>query len=245
MITLHWFGVRNYSADTNIFYYLYDNLLYSSKPIILSTVLWSLIFLVRMLEYNKIILEENKNAEIKFLKAQINPHFIFNTLNNIYSMVYFKSDKSLQAIEKLSEIMRFTTYESPKEKIRLADEINYIKAYIELEQLRHEAPGLVHFTCETETGNLEIPPYILSPLVENALKHGSVAHPIEIKLTATEHQLVFETQNEIGTQQKDKLGGIGLGNLEKRLEAHYPGTHQLQVTNKNNHFTALLQLDLK
>src|SRR5690606_24616738 len=114
------FDQTNYFADTNIIYYAFDNIYFGSQPIIISTVFWIIVAFIRLSEYNASIIEENKNAEIKFLKAQINPHFVFNTLNNIYSMVYFQSEKSLVAIEKLSQIMRFTTYESQKEKIRLS-----------------------------------------------------------------------------------------------------------------------------
>jgi len=247
VIALRWAGVQNYTPGTGIAYYLYDNLFYSSKPIILSTVLWSVIFLIRTLEYNKLILEENKNTEIKFLKAQINPHFIFNTLNNIYSMVYFKTEESLPAIEKLSQIMRFTTYESQKEHIKLSDEIAYIEAYIELEQLRHKENTFVTLAVACENEQIEIPPYILSPLVENALKHGtaSAASPIDIDLKTDSRKLVFKVANEIGKQQKDKLGGIGLDNLRKRLEIHYPGMYRLKLTNEHNRFTAELQIALK
>ena len=227
--------------------YLLDNVQYSSMTIILSSLLWFVIYSIRLLEYNQLILEENKNTEIKFLKAQINPHFVFNTLNNIYSMVYFQSDKSLTAIDKLSQIMRFTTYESQKEKIKLTDEIDYIKAYIELEELRHQDTILVDFKVEVKNEFEEIPPYILSPLVENALKHGEVsnAEPIQIELKVLENQLNFKVKNKIGTQKKDSLGGIGLDNLQKRLEIHYPAKHHLKITNDQSHFTAELEIDLK
>ncbi|SKA37537.1 Histidine kinase [Chitinophaga eiseniae] len=238
-------GKTNYTNPTFLNYML-DNLHYSSMPIIFSSFLWLGIYSIRLLEYNQAILEENKNTEIKFLKAQINPHFVFNTLNNIYSMVYFQSDKSLPAIEKLSQVMRFTTYESQKERIRLADEINYINAYIELEQLRHPETGFIQFISEVANENIEIPPYVLSPLVENALKHGATSGetPITITLTADRQQLRFRTDNAIGTQKKDKLGGIGLGNLKKRLEIHYPHRHQLNLTGDNQHFTAELLIQL-
>lgn len=245
VITFYWLNIRNYTAETGTIWYLYDNIFYSSKPIILSTVLWTIIFLVRTLEYNKVILEENKNTEIKFLKAQINPHFVFNTLNNIYSMVYFNSEKSLPAIEKLSQIMQFTTYESQKEKIKLSGEINYILAYIELEKLRHEEDAFTELHIDT-SGNehIEIPPYILSPLVENALKHGlmSNADPIRIALKADKQHLFFRVENTIGTQKKDKLGGIGLDNLQKRLEIYYPGTHSLRITETGDRFTVELNI---
>ncbi|MFW0737776.1 sensor histidine kinase [Flavobacterium sp. T12S277] len=236
----------NYTNPT-FFKYMEDNLHYSSMPVILSSLLWFVIYFIRLLEYNQHILEENKNTEIKFLKAQINPHFIFNTLNNIYSMVYFQSDKSLAAIEKLSQIMRFTTYESQKEKIKLADEIDYIKAYIELEQLRHQESAFIDFRIETENSSEEIPPYILSPLIENAMKHGVTSNekPIVIELRLADKKLHFKVTNDIAIQKKDKLGGIGLSNLRKRLEIHYPQKHQIKVVNQNNQFTAELEIELK
>lgn len=247
VITWHLLQQRNYPPDTHIVYYLYDNLYYSSQPVILSAVLWSVIYLIRTLEYNAYILEVQKNTEIKFLKAQINPHFIFNTLNNIYSMVYFKSERSLPAIEKLSEIMRFTTYESQKEKIRIVEEINYIKAYIELEELRHEEDDFVQLTTVVENEQQEIPPYLLSPLVENALKHGVVSDksPIRVSLTTAQQLLVFKVENEIGNQKKDKLGGIGLDNLRQRLDIYFPGLYELVVQSENNRFIASLKIEWK
>ncbi|WP_286971782.1 sensor histidine kinase [Flavobacterium sp. UBA4854] len=246
IITKLLFDRVNYT-NINFLNYMLDNLHYSSMSIILSSFLWFVIYSIRLLEYNKLILEENKNTEIKFLKAQINPHFVFNTLNNIYSMVYFQSDKSLAAIDKLSKIMRFTTYESQKEKIKLADEVEYIKAYIELEELRHQENLLVDFNVEIKNELEEIPPYILSPLVENALKHGAVSNSesIKIELKVLENHLNFKVKNRIGTQKKDSLGGIGLDNLQKRLQIHYPKKHKLRIMNNENHFTAELEIDLK
>lgn len=233
-------------VNTTVVSYMLDNMHYSSMPIVFSSLLWFAIYFIRLLEYNKIIIEENKNTEIKFLKAQINPHFIFNTLNNIYSMVYFQSDKSLPAIEKLSQIMRFTTYESQKEKIKLADEIGYIRAYLELEQLRHQENAFVELTVQVVNDHIEIPPYLLSPLVENALKHGIASNtaPIIIKLNADAKNLTFRIENGIGNHKKDKLGGIGLDNLKKRLEIYYPDTHKLNLQSENNVFTAELQIIL-
>ena len=240
------FNRTNY-INPDFLNYLTDNLSYSSKPIIYSSFLWFVIYFIRLMEYNKQILEENKNTEIKFLKAQINPHFVFNTLNNIYSMVYFQSDKSLPAIEKLSHIMRFTTYDAQKEKILLSDEINYIKAYIELEQFRHQDDAFVIFEQQVLNENIEIPPYILSPLVENAMKHGiaSNANPILVSLHTKHQELTFKVENDIGTQKKDKLGGIGLDNLKKRLDIYYPNCYLLSITNNNNRFKVELQINLK
>ncbi|MDR2238182.1 MAG: sensor histidine kinase [Chryseobacterium sp.] len=243
LVTDWWFGKTNYTNPI-LGNYLADNLLYSPRPIILSSFLWLVIHVIRLLEYNKIILEEQKNTEIKFLKAQINPHFIFNTLNNIYSMVHFQSPESLSAIEKLSSIMRFTTYEAQKEHIALSEEVDYIKAYIELEQLRHYEDHIVHWTTDIEDEKIRIAPYILSPLVENALKHGAYSdkNPIEIIIKTDAGQLNFEVINTIGKQKTDKLGGIGLDNLKNRLDMLYPNRYELKTDRSDNQFKASIYL---
>jgi two-component system LytT family sensor kinase len=246
-LAAYWlFGQRNYFEGTPFWYYLFDNFYFGTLPMILSTFFWLVIFVIRLYEYNKFIIEEQKNTEIKFLKAQINPHFIFNTLNNIYSMVYFQSPKSLPAIEKLSSIMRFTTYESQKEKIKLTDELNYIQSYIQLEELRHEQEDFVQISVAISDNKIVIPPYILSPFVENALKHGQAAAqtPIQIRLEATMDALTFTVANTIGQQKKDKLGGIGLENVKRRLQIYYPDRHRLVITNTNNIFTIELSIQL-
>lgn len=244
VLTVYLYKVRNYTADTNPVYYFYDNIFYSSRPIILSTVLWTIIFLIRTLDYNNYVTREQKNMEIKFLKAQINPHFIFNTLNNIYAMVNAQSPQSLPAIEKLSHIMRFTTYEAQRNLVKLSEELGYIQAYIELEELRHYEKSFIKWNMDIKDKTVEIPPYMLSPLVENALKHGtfSQANPIEITLICNEKYLHFEVINEIGKQKKDKLGGIGSENLKNRLEILYPGQHEFKTTDKDNIFAASLKI---
>ncbi|MNU87641.1 Sensor histidine kinase YehU [compost metagenome] len=247
VLTLYFFNRTNYYPGTSLVYYFYDNLFYSSQPIILCTVVWLIIFLVRTLDYNNYIMREQKNMEIKFLKSQINPHFIFNTLNNIYSMVHFQSPNALSAIEKLSNIMRFTTYEAQKSMIRLSEELNYINAYIELEELRHYEKSFVNWKLDVKDENMEIPPYMLSPLIENALKHGAYSeeNPIQIFLFCDDKQIRFEVKNKIGQQKKDQLGGIGLQNLKNRMEILYPGKHQLDTYKEDEVFVANLEIRLK
>ncbi len=239
-------GHGNYFEGTELSFYIYDNLYYGSFPLIISSILWILIFNIRLLEYNKHIVEEKSATEVKFLKAQLNPHFMFNTLNNIYSLVYFKSDKALPAIEKLGELMRYTTYETNKERIDLQQEFNYIKSYIELDQLRHEDGNTVTFEISIENSNVQIPPFLLSPLVENALKHGKYnkENPILLDLKQTSNRLLFKITNKINNQKKDKLGGIGLDNLRKSLAINYPDAHSLVITQNQENFSAQLEIKL-
>lgn len=245
VLTDWWLGQVNYTNPV-LGSYLMDNLAYSSKPIIFSSFLWLIVHVIRLLEYNKVILEEQKNTEIKFLKAQINPHFIFNTLNNIYSMVHFQSPESLSAIEKLSSIMRFTTYEAQKEHIALSEELDYIKAYIELEELRHYENNIVKWQSGIKDEKRRIAPYILSPLIENALKHGAYSEkdPIEININSDDKSLNFEVINSIGNKKTDKLGGIGLGNLKNRLDMLYHGKYKLETIRLENKFKASVQIQL-
>ncbi|MGE8556748.1 MAG: sensor histidine kinase [Chryseobacterium jejuense] len=245
ILTDWWLGKVNYTSPV-LGSYLLDNLAYSSKPIIFSSFLWLIVHVIRLLEYNKVILEEQKNTEIKFLKAQINPHFIFNTLNNIYSMVHFQSPESLSAIEKLSSIMRFTTYEAQKEHIALSEELDYIKAYIELEELRHYENNIVKWQSGIKDEKQRIAPYILSPLIENALKHGAYSekNPIEINIISDDKSLNFEVINSIGNKKTDKLGGIGLDNLKNRLDMLYHGKYKLETIRLENKFKAFIQIQL-
>lgn len=246
-IIMSWlFDARNYPADVSALHYVYDNLYFGSQPLVLSTFFWLIIRNIRLADYNRSIAEEQKITEIKFLKAQINPHFIFNTLNNIYSMVYFKSEGALTALEKLSNMMRFTTYQSQKDQVPLSDEMNYIQTYIELESLRHEVKDFVQWDLQVEDPTVLIPPYLLSPFVENALKHGllSSTTPVRIRLQATSSQIHFSVVNHIGLQQKDSHQGIGADNVSKRLEIYYPNRHQLHTNRQEQQFIVHLQINL-
>lgn len=239
-------GQSNYFEGTSSAHYIYDNLYYGSFPLIVSSIFYIIVFNIRLLEYNKYIIEEKTATEVKFLKAQLNPHFMFNTLNNIYSLVYFESEKALPAIEKLSELMRYTTYEIQKEKIALLDEVSYIKSYIELDQLRQKEERAINFITSIEDSSVQLPPFLLSPLVENALKHSMLNKdsPIIIDLKQSGNVISFKVRNEIGNQKTDKLGGIGLDNLKKSLEINYPRAHSLILKNENQTFIAQLEINL-
>lgn len=239
-------GQGNYYKGTSVIYYIYDNLYYGSFSIIISSILWILFFNMRLLEYNNHILEEKRSTEIRFLKAQLNPHFLFNTLNNIYSLVYFKSDKSLPAIEKLSELMRYTTYETTKKRINLQQEVDYIQAYVELNQISHESKNIIDFKVAMENPSTQIPPFLLSPLIENALKHGAYSKncPILFNLKQTKNKLSLKVVNKVSQTKKDKLGGIGIDNLKKNLQINYPGAHSLNIVNEKEMFSAQLQIKL-
>lgn len=189
-------------------------------------------------------------AELSYLKMQVNPHFLFNALNNIYSLAVIENSKRTgDSIMKLSDLMRYVLYEKEDEehKVRLDNEIRHINSYIDLERLRHEGELYVNFSIEGEPNTCRIPPLLLFPLIENAFKHGirGVAEkPINIELKISDHHLEFFIQNYKNDYMKDKVGGIGIQNVRKRLDLLYPNKYTLDVKETDDQFFVKLQLPL-
>lgn len=191
---------------------------------------------------------EKREMELQFLKSQLNPHFLFNALNNIYSLAYQKSDKTAGAVLKLSEIMRYMIYESNDSKSDLGKEVEYLKSYIELHKLRFKDGGAIHLHINGEIDGQQIVPLILISFIENAFKHG-VANdfddPILINLIANQKILHFSVKNKKNKDNyKDKMGGVGLTNVERRLQLMYPDRYKLNIVNTATHYTTELMLDL-
>lgn len=241
------FNKINYFEGTPLSFYIYDNLHYGTFIVFSSLFIWMTVHLIKTLQKSNLIEQEKKEAEIKFLKAQINPHFLFNTLNNIYSLVSINSNQSLKAIENLSAIMRFTTYETNKETIEIEQEINYIEQYLALEKIRFGDKFFIKTIFNIYDTNTLIPPYILSPLIENAIKHGVVKdqeNPIVIKITTTKNHLEINVKNKINQHQKDQEKGIGLMNLKQRLNHYFENQYQFEIKNDYTTFTIYLKFPL-
>ncbi len=193
--------------------------------------------------------KERQQAELALLRSQINPHFLFNTLNNLYSLVYRKSDDAPGALMKLSEIMRYMLYEANAEKVLLEKEIVYIRSYIELQQLRLSQPDFIELKVTGNPGGRMIPPMLLITFVENAFKHGnkSVSSPgIVINIQNHPEEFVFEISSYLVEgimQQKDPHHGIGLQNVKRRLELTYPDRHDLLIGLSKEKFYVKLRID--
>lgn len=188
---------------------------------------------------------QKRDAELSFLRSQINPHFLFNNLNNIYSLVYHGSAQALSAISGLSELLRYMLYDT-SETISLQQEVAYVEKYIALEQLRFENPCQLNFVCDTENENLQLPPLLLIPFIENAFKHGAVSFEmpwLDIQISVSEDQhLLLYCSNSYGQKRKDDTGGIGIDNVRKRLALLYPDSHKLEIEQTAHTFTVRLQL---
>jgi two-component system, LytTR family, sensor kinase len=195
--------------------------------------------------------ENNKlNSELEFLKFQINPHFLFNTLNNIYSLASDKSDTTETAILKLSNLLRYAIYETNVDRISLQREIEQIENYLELQKLRLSAKKniAIDFQLSGKLENYQIAPMLLIPFVENAFKHG-ISYlqdsKIVIRLSIVGNDLIFKVLNQKPIQVsplKDEYSGIGLSNVKRRLDLIYPQQYELKVQETESSFAITLTL---
>jgi two-component system, LytTR family, sensor kinase len=191
------------------------------------------------------------STEIKFLKSQINPHFLFNTLNNLFSMAQGKGNNELaDGISKLSDMMRYMLYESNAEQVSLKNEIEYLQSAITLSKLRYaDEEAKIIFDYPENTDDLLVAPMLFVPFVENAFKHGVlIGQPstINIAILNDNKQLTFtcENQNYGFIKKMENPGGIGLENVKRRLELVYPGRHQLLINNEADKYVVILKIDL-
>ncbi|WP_262149730.1 sensor histidine kinase [Chryseobacterium foetidum] len=239
------FNIRNYPEDTNIFYYFFDNVFYSSTTIFISTAFWFFKYFINAEKEKSQLIEAKKNADLQALKTQINPHFIFNSLNNIYALVYQNSEKALPAIEELGRLLRYSTKDLEKDFITLDKEIGYLDSLISLEKLRINNPELLIVEKKIDHPKLSISPMILVPFVENAFKHGDFRNKgFEMKISDENKMLQFYFLNFKKERTKDTVSGIGIENVRKRLEILYPEKYQLNIVETETDFTVDLKIDL-
>jgi two-component system, LytTR family, sensor kinase len=193
---------------------------------------------------------EKLQAEVNFLRSQINPHFLFNILNNLYALTLKKSDLAPDVVLKLSEMMEYMLYDSDEALVPLEKEISYLQSYIELEKIRYGACSDITLEVKGYTDGLEMAPLLLLPLVENAIKHGVGKQAENAMLHGTlnidQSVMQFTVENSKPSAiQKEGKGGIGLANLRKRLELLYPGLHKLQIEDQQTVFKATLEISLR
>jgi two-component system LytT family sensor kinase len=186
-------------------------------------------------------------AELAFLKSQINPHFLFNSLNNIYSLAYQKAESTPYAILKLSEILRYMLYESNDTLVSLQKEIEYLESFIDLQKIRFKTKTQITLSIKGNITNQQIMPLLLISFVENAFKHGIATdekHPIRIQISINENKMLFTIENKKNNYNKDETGGIGMVNVIRRLDLTYPNQYKLEVKNSATYYLCELYLDL-
>lgn len=187
-------------------------------------------------------------AELIYLKSQINPHFLFNTLNNIHTLVYKQAPAAPEAVMRLSSLMRYMIYESNASTVPLSKEINYLEDYIGLQQLRYKTTSIVDFQVEGDIENCQIAPLLFIHLLENAYKHSPARlepGSIKVRVAVKENVLTLTIQNPSENKRVNLLeeqGGVGLPNVQKRLQLLYPNQHSLVINQIDEVFTVDLKI---
>lgn len=192
--------------------------------------------------------KRNHQMELALVKSQLDPHFLFNTLNNIDVLILKDAEKASLFLNKLSDIMRFMLFETKDEKIELAKEITYIEKYIELQKIRTSNPNYVTVSTDIEDDTILISPMLFIPFIENAFKYAEPfksENAIEIRIKATQNKLDFECDNKCSSQS-NSISNNGLGNelIQKRLALLYPEQHHLEIAELNGVFKVKLSIDL-
>lgn len=239
-------GTNNYRTGYRAFgYYFFDNIQYAVRSILYSSV----IFLVfRFIEAQSRISElklNHKKAELSFLKSQISPHFLFNTLNTFYSELIESQPDTAKDIHRLSELLRFVTYESGEEFVELRKEISFIEDYIYFYEKRFERELSLDFRVEGEIQNQTIASLAFMHFIENVFKHGLLndqKDPASIVIKIDEQRISITTRNKMENSTKYMDSGIGVENLRRRLNTIYPGSYVLESGIRNDYFMAFLQI---
>ena len=201
----------------------------------------------QILSKQEIEAEKNK-AELALYKAQINPHFLFNTLNALYGLVLTKSDKTESAFIQFSNILKYMYAQTTSETIPVCNEIDYIRQYVDLQALRLNNHTYISFETQTDDDQAPIPPMILITFVENAFKYGTSSDidcTVLIRIIVKNGQLLFETENTVMKEKKEKTPAIGIENCRKRLELLYPGRFNLTTVQENRQYKIRLTIRLQ
>ncbi len=203
------------------------------------------------LENRKKELENQKlNAELKFLKAQVNPHFLFNTLHNLNYLTQAKKDESTSVVIKLSNIMRYMLLESDKKRVPISKEIEYVRDYLDLEKIRLNNEFRIDFDTSDLDESIEISPLLLVPFIENAFKHGIKDKDpdswLDFRMSSNEEAVIMKLENSIvdPVEEKKTSSGFGLANIRKRLDLSYPNGYELNINSTDKIFSVHLKLKL-
>lgn len=199
----------------------------------------------------QILTQEKLQAELKFLKTQIHPHFLFNTLNNLYALTLKKSERAPEMVLKLSELINYMLYECRSDEVSLSKEIKFIRNYVDIEKMRYGDKLDVDIRVSGEVGDRKIAPLILLPFVENCFKHGAGEdlHQSWVKVTIDSHpdHLVIKVENSKGENGNGngrvRDEGIGIQNVKRRLALLYPNKHELKIINGEETFLVILSIN--
>ncbi|QGY44624.1 hypothetical protein GM418_13410 [Maribellus comscasis] len=189
-------------------------------------------------------LQRSQEAQILYLKSQVNPHFLFNTLNNLYGLTYAKSELAPQMVLGLSDTMRYLIYETEQKLVPVEKELNFIHNYLDLEKMRISTPEHIRISSQVSRPSVFIPPLLLLPFIENCFKHGSIGKEddgwVEIDIWDEKDRFFFVCKNNFPENRNKKAPGIGLANVKKRLQLIFGERYELKTITQDNEFMVSL-----
>ncbi|MFC6268917.1 sensor histidine kinase [Frigoriflavimonas asaccharolytica] len=248
VILFHFTGKHNYFEESRKFiFYTFDNSYFAIKGILYSTLMY---IFYDSAENQKRVYQlelDFKKAELNFLKSQLEPHFLFNTLNTFYTDLIDSQPETAKDIHRLCELLRYVTYEAEKELMPLKKEIKFIEDYIYLHRKRFEDTMFLDYNIEGAVNEQVVPSLVLIHFVENIFKHGIISdkeNPAKIDLKVTDKEVIVSTENLISTSEKYNHNGIGKENLRRRLFAIYQENFTFESEEKEGLFTTLLKLPI-
>lgn len=244
------FGYDNYAHNPSLSWkFFVPNVLFYYWDFIMYGFAWAAV--LHWFNMEKLRREKeniDKTMQLKFLQSQINPHFLFNTINDIYALSLKKSDQAPAALMQLSGLLRYALYDNKELMVPLHKELAYIHNYLELQRTGYENLFYVDVETEGDLNAWQIPPMLLLPFVENACKHGITndpLQPVKIVSIAGTKKLSFSVHNKKKMAEKDAEGGIGIDNIRKRLTLLYPGKHTLSIEQDVCNFSVMLMIENK
>ncbi|MEJ8803655.1 sensor histidine kinase [Pontibacter sp. H249] len=246
-ILLKYFSWSTYGREITMIWIFQSVLRGSIMYILLGIAYGYVVDYFKTQEEKKQLEQAKLTTELAFLRSQINPHFLFNTINDIYSLTYQKSDLAPDALLKLSGLLRYMLRESEQQQVLLKKEVDYLQDVVELQRIGLKGNAFIDLTAEGSIEGKLIAPLMLISFVENAFKHGVCTDPVDpvsIGLRVEEHTLYFTVFNKKNKDQKDKTGGIGLTNVRRRLELLYPEKYTLDITEDEQTYLVELSLQL-
>ncbi len=242
LLLIHW-------AGSNLKKSLYDNIIPHFFLVIAGAAVKLLFDYGKLQKRMAETAKEKAEAELNFLKSQINPHFVFNSLNAVYFLINKENTAARAALHKFSDMLRYQLYEMNGEKIPIEKEIQYLRDYMDLQQLRKDEQYSVAFSCAPEVRGFTVEPLLLVPFVENAFKHIShytdKTNFVNVDLSRVNGEFIFSVVNSKEEQPRtESHGGIGLTNVKRRLALLYPGKHELHIDERENDFSVQLKFQV-
>ncbi|OZI07018.1 hypothetical protein BWI93_17075 [Siphonobacter sp. BAB-5385] len=246
ILLVDWLGLST-RERIDLPFFIYENMYYSFPGVFIGFIIYLLTRSYATQTHNQQLAQELRQAELSLLKSQLNPHFLYNTLNYLYAMALPLPGPLAPAVMKLSKTLQYTLTRNRREQVSLEEEIQFIQDYLSLYQLRFSPAFHYQLRVEGPVKSVEIPPLLLLPFIENVLKHGVTndpEFPISITLTIRDSQLLFQIRNRVNRHSQLPSTGIGLENVKRRLALLYADRHALTIRSQVDTFHVSLMLSL-